>query len=210
MPNLRKVFDKYNKKIAQLAGQNFALKRPDYSVVDNTPATVLSSVKFKVEVAPPRLSQETFINVSYYTIFGDRKLLRAGDILFPLETTESTTPPVTVLNFSPIEECMGFRTSRVGKLTYDIDTNVYTTVYFDWVGSGYPGSSFQETLSGALAIPTKKAVLFTRTSIKPQSNSNEVQGMRLIETDGTTEVRWVVKLVDQIGNLTQLTLEQEH
>lgn len=208
MSNLYNLFHKYNKTIARIAGQPVTVKRPNYSVVNNTPATI-TSIKLKVEKATAvGLAMPRFTNAEYYAIFGDRTKFLPGDIIFPTDPN-SSTPPVTVIHYSPLEECIGVRTSRIGKITEAIDDTVYENVYFDWIGVGYPGSSYGEQLAGSLGIPTKKALLYTRTNIQPHSNPDEIQGMRLIETDGTVEVRWRVKLVDQIGPLTQFTVEPD-
>lgn len=211
MVSLRSTFDKYQKKLASISGQTVNILRPNYSTIVNTNTTVYTSIKLKMEVTTPKLVQGKFTNVEYYAVFGDRNKFQPGDIIVPTEST-SSTPPVTVLHYSPLEEAIGFRTSRIGKITQSYVSPydpVYENVYFDWVGTGYPGSIFGQELAGALGTPTKKIVLYTRTNIKPQSNTDEVQGMRFVESDGTTEIRWVIKLVDQIGNITQLTLEPD-
>ncbi len=216
---LRKIFNKFQTQVGRLGGQKCNIYRPDYSVVDNALGSPLySGVKIKVEVTRPRYSQFAFTNVAYVAIFGNRNLFTAGDVIVPTEAG-STTPAVTVINISPMEEAVGIFTPRSGRLmlnvgfdsAMDTGTYIYKNVKYQWVsGSGFPGSSFTNNLAGALAIPTQKIVLFTRDNISPQNTSYEVQGVHFIEDDGAYLRKWVVKLVEVSGNLTQLTLEQDH
>lgn len=199
----------YETVIAKIAGQSCNILRPNYAVEDNLPVSHLSNTKIKMEpVAGAKLAHATFPNVALYTIFGDRSKFQTGDIIQP-NGSGSTTPPVTVLSYSPLEECIGFSTSRLGRLCSDLNTDLFLNVYFDWVSAGFPASTLPENLAGALGIPSKKAVLFSRPGFLPQ-NLQDSHGYRLVEVDGTREVRWVIKLIDVIGSLTQLTLEEDH
>lgn len=208
MSSLYSLFANAHKKIALLAGQDITVSRPNYNIVDNVPTTI-TSIKLKAEKATALgLAMPRFTHAEYYALFGDRGKFQPGDLLIPTNS-QSSTPIMTVVNYSPMEEAIAVMTSRICKLTKSIDDIVYDNVYFDWIGTGYPGSSYGEQLAGALGIPTKKALLFTRQGIQPQMNEYEIQGMRLIESDGDVDIRWKVKLVDQIGNLTQLTVEPD-
>lgn len=213
MANLKKFFLKQQQKIADLAGQNCNIVRPAYGSAANTETTVASNVKIKVEVAQAKLSQSPYTSVTYYTIFGKRSLFQAGDIIIPDEPG-STTPPVTVVSYSPLEECMGVATSRIGKICYTdgslSSSDMYTNVRFDWVGPGFPLSPGIDYIKDLLAVPSKKAVLFTRTNLQSQNNLSNMSGLRLVETDGISEVRWIIKVVDVVNNITILTLSQEY
>lgn len=208
MPNLFNLFEDGHKKIAKIAGQQVYILRPNYTIQDNTPV-FLNNIKLKAEKATAvSLVMPRFTNGEYFALFGDRSKFQPGDLIFPQDGT-SSTPKMTVIQYSPLEEAIAIRTSRICKLTRAIDDPIYENVYFDWIGQGYPGSSYGEQLAGALGIPTKKAILYTREGIQPQNNTYDIQGIRLIETDGDVQIRWKVKLVDQIGNLTQLTVEPD-
>lgn len=211
MANLKRYFLRQQQKIAELAGQTCEIYRPSYSTVANT-ETLVASTKIKVEVSQARLSQSPYTSVTYYTIFGNRSLFQAGDIIVPTESG-STTPPVTVVSYSPIEECMGVAMSRVGKIAYTSgsisSSNMYTNVRFDWVGPGFPLSPGLDYLNDILTVPSKKAVLYTRTNLQAQNNTAEMSGLRLIESDGINEIRWIIRVVDVVNNLTILTLSQE-
>lgn len=218
---LRKLFNKYQTRLGELGGQECSIYRPDYTVVDNSLGSPLNTnKKYKVEIAGPRFAQRSFTNVAYVAIFGNRNLIQAGDVIVPTESG-SSTPALTVLNISPIEEAVGFFTERIGKITLnttDPTKDIYTNIRYQWVsGSGFPGSAFTDQLRASLAVPIQKVVLYSRDNISPENVDYEVQGMYFVETDGSfspdaneTQRRWIIKLVEKVGNLTQLTLEQDH
>lgn len=213
MANLKKFFLKQQQKIAYLVGQNCSIVRPNYGSTANTESTVISNVKIKLEVAQAKLSQAPYTSVSYYTVFGKRSLFQAGDVIIPNEPG-STTPPVTIISYSPVEECIGVATSRVGKICYTSGNysseDIYTNVRFDWVGSGFPMAPGLDYIKDLLAVPSKKVVLYTRQNIKAQNLAADIAGLRFVETDGTQEVRWIIKVADVINNITILTLSQEY
>lgn len=202
-------FQHFHAVIGKIAGQACNILRPNYSSSDNLPVSHLSNTKIKMEPGNrARLAHFSFPNVLLYTVFGDRSHFRPGDIIQPTGS-DSTTPLVTILSYSPLEECIGFSTSRLGRICSDLGHDLFVNVRFEWVSSGFPASTMPENLAGALSIPIKKAVFFTRPGFTPQTLEDS-HGYRLVEVDGTREVRWVIKLIDVIGNLTQITLEEDH
>lgn len=216
---LRKLFNIYQIKLAQLGGQRCNIYRPDYTVVDNTLGSpIYTGIKIKAEATSQRLVHLNFGNASYAAVFGNRNILRAGDVIVPTESG-STTPALTIINISPMEEILGLFTPRVGRIMLNVGTDVdmdtgtfvYKNVRYQWItDSGFPGSSFTGNLSGALSIPTQKLIFFTRNNTSPQDTQYEVQGLHFIEDDGDYRRKWVVKLVEVSGNLTQFTVEQDH
>lgn len=190
-------------------GQPCAIQRPDYTQIDGTPATIVPSIRIKVEPTNAKLTQARFLNADYYAVFGNRALFQPGDLIVPLGPM-SNTPPVTIVSYSPNEECTGIRSQRVGSIYQNMDyPAVYTSVRFDFVGEGFPGSSLEQNLSGALSIPTKKAVLWARPNLRPEDNTSDIVGMRLVEEDGSNPIAWIIKQIDLIGPLAFLTLEEE-
>lgn len=216
---LRKIFNTYQTKLGQLGGQKCDIYRPDYTIVDNALGTAIhTGIKIKAEVTRPRLAQFSFGNVKCVAIFGNRNLFRVGDVIVPTESG-SSTPAITVISVSPMEEAIGILSFRVGRIMLNVGTDtdmdtgtfVYKNVRYQWVtDSGFPGSTFSQNLSGALSIPTQKMVFFSRENTSPQNTEYEVQGLHFVEDDGDFKRKWVVKLVEVDGNLTQFTLEQDH
>lgn len=209
--NLNKIFLKYEKRIAMLSGQRCNIYRPNYSAIDNALGSpIYSNVKVKMEVTSPRFAMWSFTNNILYTIFCDRKLIQPGDVIVPIEG--HSTPPVTVLNMSPLEECVGFSSAREARISLTVLTadDIYRHVRFEFVPStAFPGSGLREAMENQFLVPSKKVVLFSRDNLKSSEVDWEVQGVRFIETDGETETRYIIKLVESIGNLVQLTLSQE-
>lgn len=205
MPNLRNIQQYYNLKIAALAGQQFTLGRPDYAVADNTPATVTSPILYKVEKTGTSLPQPKGPAMEAYAVFGDRNKIRCGDVLIPLESTLNT-PVVTVLNISPVEECNGFRTDRLGEIRNGEEV-IFSNVYFDFApGSAFPGRPLLDNLQDSLNIPDIKVNMFKRDL---STSTRNLEGLMLVEMDTNAEYRWRIKAMSLTGSLMQLVLEED-
>ncbi len=215
MANLtERAYNDYNKEIGRQFGQKFNIYRPPLgTTIDQTPTLVYSNKMFKVEKTGPILAQPGIYNLEYYAVFGDFSLLQKGDILVP-QQDDSDTPVITFVSKSPSEGARGFRTSRICKIgtsKYDSDV-VYSNVRFDFIPIGFPRSQFDELLPGAGADPIMGAILYARPNIQtyiaaPNNNQPyDVLGMYLTETDGTNEIRWVVRLIEVIGNIAKVSV----
>lgn len=200
---LNSVYLKYQQKAGELGGQLVSIKRPDYTATDQTPVLRFNSKRMKVERSGPRFAQPGYADVEYYCIFGDRNTFRSGDMLFP--KAGSSTPPVTILNFSPIEECVGFRTGRICKIVNGLNEDVFTNVYFDFIGESFPGAELDREVRSSLKIPSTRAVLWKRDF---QTTTRNAEGLMLIEIDGLTETRWLIQQTDATGNMVVLFLKR--
>lgn len=192
------LFNDLQIQLGETFGQAFNIVRPNYGQVDNTPA-LIGTINAKVEKTTIKLAQPATANMDGYAVFGNRALFVPGDILIPTQAN-SSTPAVTILSYSDGEECVSVRTSRVGKISTDVTNaskDIYTNVYYDWVGQGFTFPPNYESLEGALNRTTKRVMLWTRTNIQQQNSVRDVQGLHFVETDGTEPVYWTVKLVDQ-------------
>lgn len=212
---IKKAYDDYNKEIGRLFGQTISIYRPPLSTtVDQTPTLIASNVSYKVEKVGAILSQPGLYNMEFYAIFGDFSAIQKGDLLVPTDP-ESDTPVVTVISKSPGEGTRGIRTNRTCRLVkhIDSDTNVedviYSNVRFEFLPTAYQRTQFDDMAVAAGASPTISVVLFSLPNMQMNKVLYDIEGVRLIENDGTTNVRWVVKLIEEIGNVMHLTLTQD-
>lgn len=194
-------------------GQPFNIYRPNLAVVDQTP-TFIATVSLNVVPGGFRQAIPNMFGVSYFLVTGDRSKFQTGDIAIPVNPT-SSIPPLTILNYDDGLPCVALRTSRICSITQDIPTpdtlgtNIYTNARFDFILFTTPESGVIDQLTDALGMPNKKAVMWTRDNYSPQKVTYKVEGMRLIETDGINPIRWVIKGVTQIGNLTVFNMVLE-
>lgn len=202
--NLRNIFHNYNVYLAEIAGQNFSVRRPDYTITNGTPTVVHTQKKFKCEKTGPRLGQPGYSGVEYYAIFGNRNLFSPGDLLVPLEST-SSTPIVTVLSYSPLEECVGFRTSRLGEIRNGT-TVIYSNVYFDFISSSaFPGAQLNREVESSLEIPSKKITIYKRNLA---TLTRQDEGLLFVEMDTDEKKRWKIEQIDDVGNMSVLIVKE--
>lgn len=211
-PYLKKAYDDYNKEIGKLFGQSCDIYRPPLGTIqDQTPSLVVSGVSYKVEKVGPILAQPGIYNTEFYAIFGDFSQIRAGDLIVPTDP-ESNTPIVTVINKSPGEGTRGFRTNRTCRLIKNISPEtriedvIYSNVKFDFLPTAYQRTQFDDLAVAAGAVPSISALIYSLTNMQMNKVIYDIEGIRLIESDGTTNVRWAVKQVEEIGNTMHLTL----
>jgi hypothetical protein len=183
-------------------GQQCNVYRPPLgATVDQTP-TLIYSGKIKVEISTSRLSQALGSGIEHYTIFGRRDLFQKGDIIVPTGGSNTTTPPVTIASYSPLEECIGFKTSRIGAIKNGTD-NVFTNIYFDFVmDSNYPGSALNKELKDSLGVPSLQAIMFNRTL---HTSTRDEEGLILYETD--TPVSAAYQIIQATSNQTFTILD---
>ena len=199
---------------ACLLGEPFQVWRPNFSVVDQTPA-LIDTVMLRVTPGGGNRFAIPFIfGVQYFTVIGDRTKFLPGDILIPVSST--SIPVLTVLNYDNMLPCIAFSTRRIGDIIYTLNTGdeVYTNVRWDWISFYSASETGAITVgSGAYGQNNRKLVVWSggRNNLTPEGNSagSEILGMRLVETDGVNPVRSVVKSLSQIGPLTILGVEPE-
>jgi hypothetical protein len=196
--------------VATMSGQNYSVWRPNYTQQDQTPVLIQSDILLKVETAGTRFADPRYPIIQYYSVFGDRALFQPGDILKTNEArTTSTTPPVTVIQYSPVEECMAVRTSRVADIGISTGNIIAHNVYYDFEYVSEAQTGFQGSFSGSFDRPIRKICMFTRPQLLEQLQTYDIQGLRLIETDGVTQTRWVIKALAPITNIIEAVIEQE-
>lgn len=195
-------------KVACLFGQPFNIYRPPYGTTLNQGPSFVGTIPLSVKPGGARYAIPDMAGVNYFTITGNRSAMQIGDVLQPVSPL-SSIPTLTVLNMDDELPCIGFRTSRLCTVTLDLDTEVYTNIYFDFLSQTTATRGLIEDLSGALNISHKKIVMYSRTSILPQFNSYEIAGMRVVESDGTVPVRYTIQSITVIGNLIVFHVDQE-
>lgn len=197
-----------NKLSANVSGQFIKIGRPDYTIVDNTPTILFSgsTFRYRVEKGTRNYVQAEVRDPEFYTIFGDRTRVRPGDLIIPQEaTTLTSTPVVTVLSVSPLNELMGFRTNRIGKITNGDLGDIFTTVYYEETNDPFPGRAINTALESSLDIPNKKFVMYNRALA---TSTRDVEGLMLIESGSAVSRRWLIKQVLTIGNILILTCSE--
>lgn len=197
--------------ISETFGQQFSVYRPDFTQIDQTPALV-ATLPLKVSIGGAKFAIPKLRGADYFTVTGDRYYFLPGDIIVPTSTT-SQFPPITILNYDEGYPCVGFRTSRKCNIDYSLnpdgsDNAVYTNVYFDWASDTSPGGALLDQLSETLSISTKKIIVWTRTNLQPQNTAIQA-GWKITEIDGTQRVRYVVKSLTQIGNLSIFNVDND-
>lgn len=119
-------------------------------------------------------------------------------------------PPVTVLHYTAIGACVGFRSSRLCNITNQHDDPIYTNVYFDFLGAGYPGSSINRKLEDTMRIPSTRIVIFKRNNLfRLRTQIVEIDNNLTIKRDGVDvpfQRTWMVEEIDQSGNVQVLTI----
>ena len=202
------IFNYYSPFIGEYGGDLYNVYRPNYSQSDNTPQLIYSNLKFRCDPVGNIFAEPKYNAVQYYDIFGP-KVLEAGDILIQ---AEGLAPALTISHIQPLKSVVGFRTSRIGKITNSAnDSAVFTQVYFEFLGIGYPGNPIDRRLEDSLRIPNTRVVIYDRPTITRLN-------MHLIETDlgvsvdtpeGSTQDyqrKWTIQEIDRSPNLMILTV----
>lgn len=198
-------FNQGRELLAKIAGQRCTVSTPDYTAQDQTPV-LQRTVKLKYETTGPRLAQVKAPNVEWYTIFGRLSYFQAGDVIQAVADRYTTSPRITVLNYSPFEEVISFKTSRTGNILNGRNL-VYENVYFEIIaGSLYPGSPFEREMKSSLGVPSTQAVMYMRDLT---TATRDAEGLYLVETDVSPEVTWVIQQVNPFGNMLQLILQRD-
>lgn len=203
MPNFNQfnnLYLKWQQKAGEWSGQLMTIKRPNYTIVDQEPSTLFTGIRMKVERTGPNFAISGYIGAEYYAVFGDRKLFQPGDMIF----SSTSTPPVTVLNYSPIEECVAIKTEHKGKIMNGEEL-IYNNIYFDFIGVGYPGSELDREMRASLDIPSVRVIMHSR---QLQTSLRNAEGLMLVQTDGIENLRWMIRQIDQSGDLYVLHLKQ--
>lgn len=89
------IFQKCVKYYGEKYGDVFDILRPNYGQVDNTPSIIHSGVKLRLDPNTSIFSEPKLREVDWYEIFGDRSLLKSGDIIRKTVADDGMTPEVT-------------------------------------------------------------------------------------------------------------------
>ena len=128
-------------------------------------------------------------------------------------TDDGMTPTITIGHVTPIKEMVGFRSTRIGKLQNAVDDVIYTNVYFDFMGDGFPGSSTNREIENSLDIPSTKVLLYKRENIfRLRTLLIETDSpLTITNADGNSvqeERAWRIEEIDHSGNFMVLTLRE--
>lgn len=192
-------------EIACLLGEAFRVYRPDFTVVDQTPAFLFQR-NFNLSVGGAKFTITRFPGIDFYMATGDRTGLRFGDILIPVDPN-SQWPITTILNFSPTNPMVVFRTSRLCSIKTNLNTSLYTNTYFDFMYPNYFESGMLKQLSTMTGTTTKRIVIWSRKNIQDQNavdaggNPLSMEGLILEAEDGLNPVRLLLRNTQTIGNL---------
>lgn len=192
---------------AELGGQIFAIGRPDYTQVDNTPVIIVPRIRIKAEKTRGVLAQPEYKGIEHYAVFGLRAAWQAGDLLIP-QDSGSDTPTMTIMSESPIEECVAFRSDSTASIINGDIGNVFTNVPYANLGQGYPGAEFNREVEASLQIPSKKFVLFARDlASSDPAGLRDVEGL-IFEENNAEMKRWEISQAEATGHIMVLTCKQ--
>lgn len=203
---------RYRNIYGNYSGDRFDILRPDYTATDNTPALIASGVPFRMDPSSPTFAEPKMRDIDWYEMFGNRSLLKPGDIFQKTVDDGGMTPVVTLLHWTASKAMMGFRTTRLCNITNEPGNNIYTNVYFDFVGLSFPGSSLNKKLEESLRIPSTRIAMFKRENIfRLRTQILEVDSAVTINKDGGAATQfqrtWLVEQIEYTGNIMVLTLK---
>lgn len=194
--------------IAEYFGQVCSTGRPDYSVVDNTPVTVITQRKLKLEKVNRLLVHPDVRLVEFYASIGKRSGMSPGDIIFPSNLPfegGSTTPPITIVNISPVEDVIGIRTDRVCSISNG-STEIFTNVRYSVIGNLFTeGPIANRNQLATSDVPTRRIVMYQRNLANLTRDS---EGLIITETDSVEQSRWNVLQADLVGNVEVILLDK--
>ena len=208
--DLQGIFLRYQPLIGNLAGDVYNIYRPNYSIVDNTPQLIYESIPIFCDPNERKFAEPRLSGVSYYNCFLERSLIQSGDVI-QQTTSDGVTPKLTIAHLMPMKAAQAFRTNRIGEFRDTEDHVVYSNVCFEYLGSGFPGSSMNSALEDSLRIPRQQIVIYSRTNLITLR-------MLLIETDGLATItdsygntikyqkRWKIEQIDNLFPITVLTV----
>lgn len=112
---------------------------------------------------------------------------------------------------SPGKAAVGFRSSRRCNITNQYNEPIYTNVYFDFLGLGFPGSSINKRLEDSLRVPNTRIIIFKRNNLfRLRTQIVEIDSPVTINKDGGSPTQfqriWMVEEIDQTGNFMVLTV----
>lgn len=219
------IFNYYMPLVGAYAGKPYDVYRPVYGTANLTPPALVSTgIMYRVDPTTGKFAEPRIEGGMYYDIFGPTSNLISGDLLIRStavlnasgvpNTPDIMYPPVTVISYDLLKSTVGIRTARIGRIQDSVaDPNgvIYTPVYFDWLGQGFPGSQINKNLAESLKIPSQRAVIYTRTNVtRLRSHLIETDlGVLIPQEDGTFipyERSWIIDEIDQSGPLMMLTL----
>lgn len=173
----------------------FRFTRPNYGSSSTTETDVVSGRKGRVDAYSSTYSKTKIGGVEYYSLFFDRTGIMPGDVI--IQSPISQLPPITILELEAIEECVGFRTSRIGSI-YDARGLAprFTNVRFDFYSVMAPEPGVLGPEFASPDIELRRACLWLRPTVK--------NGMRL--RDNATGEFYQIDQVSGTSNLMILQL----
>lgn len=224
---IKELFEEARTELGELVGRPYNVYRPNYNLTtlvtanegagvgeNNTPGGAsnvqgeqfLYQRNFHVETIGPKFLEPGITNADCYSIFGGTVGLKFGDVLVD---PEGLAPTLTLINYYRVKEIACLRTNRIGQICDDVNTPIVPSIRYEWLKIATSERPFTDILAGQVHRPLRKLVCYARPELMPQNNI--VQGMRLLETDGTLNPpkRWVIKIVQHIHPLISFDVEEE-
>ncbi len=138
--------------------------------------------------------------------------MEPGDLIIKSIDDSGQTPSVTFGHSMPNKAAMGFRSSRIGMITNTFDDPIYTNVYFDYLGAGYPGSSINKKLEKTMQIPGTRVIIFKRANLfRLRTQLIETDNNIMVKKDGTDtpyQRKWLIEDIQYTGNYMLLSLSE--
>ena len=213
---LNKLYNHYIGKVfPNLMGEgNYSIYRPDYAALDNEPSLIASNLIMRVDPGASRYVESPFFGVQYYSIFYNRNIIQAGDLLVygTYDSPRIDRPYITFLHLGPEKEAVGVRTSKKCHLSNGRNQTtgafeyIAENVWYDFVEMGSPQGRINEGNSHSPRVPNQNIVIYSR--------SIELDLRTLVididpQTGAETGLYWVVKQIDQSGQMIIFNVEQD-
>ena len=180
----------------------------DYTLVDQTPIE-LATRMYIIKPSSPRYSEVKIANMEIFRISaGNTCTIKPGDILALDNSVTGTQPAITIYQKTPGAAVLGFKSDRICSIYHaNSSSPLFTNVKFAFLPStDFPGRpldrEFKDTMQVAsIELVTFKKILYTTT--------HDAEGLYLVQTDCTPNIRWSIQNVVEHGYCQVLTVKRD-
>ena len=194
-------FNFQKKRFGQIFGQPFEVLCVDYADLDQTPNTKYDQRMYKAEVViGKKYIQTPLPDGSYYCLHGAYDSIVTGEILKPLRS-DTTTPILTVLDKSPMEEMCGIRTNRLCDI-YNGEDPIFQGCYFEYgINVNSPMESFHKflnKLSPSQKVPDCQILMYHRVL---RTVARDIEGLLIKDLSQEVPITWRIDEATTVGKL---------
>lgn len=179
------------------------LTTPDYSVQDHTPKRVDTHLLI-IKPVSPKDSEIKLANMEIFRVLGPLSDIQQGDILETDKTKSvNTVPTITIYQLGLAT--LGFKTDRVGDICNGEDV-VYSNIKFAFLPStDYQGRPLNREIMETMDIPSIEVITYDKSLY---SDTRDAEGLQLVQTDISPNLKWTITNVVNFGVAQVLTLKR--